>query len=136
MSYRFEKLIVWQKAMDFSLNIYDITKSFPKDEIFGITSQLKRAVISIPLNIAEGSACKTKKEFIQFLYIALRSEYEVVTILRIAYRLGYFDSIVNEEVETKIADIGKLLQALINSLQNNSNNKQPTTNNKKRKVEA
>jgi len=129
MSYRFEKLIVWQKAMEFCLNIYNVTKSFPKDELYGITSQLRRSVTSIPLNIAEGSACKTKKEFIQFLYIALRSEYEVVTILRIAYQLNYFSISVNKELELKIAEIGKLLQALINAMQNKSNNKQLTTNN-------
>lgn len=134
MSYRFEKLIVWQKAMDFCLSIYNQTKTFPKDEIYGITSQLRRAVTSIPLNIAEGSACKTKKEFVQFLYIALRSEYEAVTILRIANRLGYISASVNKELEAKTADIGKLLQGLINSLQKKSNNEQLTTNNQKRKV--
>ncbi len=116
MSYRFEKLLVWQKAMDFCAAVYNETKQFPKDEIYGLTSQLRRASSSIPLNIAEGSACKNKKEFIQFLYIALRSQYEVVTIIKLAYRLGYLDSYKNKGLEEEIGQIGKLLQALINSL--------------------
>ena len=62
--YRFEKLIVWQKAMDFSVNVYCESKKFPKEEIYGLTSQLGRATTSIVLNIAEGSACKSNKEFL------------------------------------------------------------------------
>lgn len=121
MSYRFEKLIVWQKAMDFCIKVYNKTKSFPKDELYGITSQFRRASTSIPLNIAEGSGCRTKKEFIQFLYIALRSQYEVVTIIKLSYRLGYLEVVNKEELENEIAEIGRLLQGLINSLQNKSN---------------
>ncbi|MFH1230814.1 MAG: four helix bundle protein [Planctomycetota bacterium] len=121
MSYRFEKLIVWQKSMDFCIKVYNKTKSFPKDELYGITSQFRRASTSIPLNIAEGSGCRTKKEFIQFLYIALRSQYEVVTIIKLSYRLGYLNVANKEELENEIAEIGRLLQGLINSLQNKSN---------------
>ena len=116
MSYRFEKLIVWQKSMDFCVNVYDKTKLFPKEEVYGLTSQIKRATTSIPLNIAEGSACKTLKEFMQFLYIALRSQYEVVTIIKLATRLQYFDNVTQQELELDIAEIGRLLQALIHSL--------------------
>lgn len=107
--------------MDFCINVYNKTKSFPKDEIYGITSQFRRASTSIPLNIAEGSGCRTKKEFIQFLYIALRSQYEVVTIIKLSYRLGYLNVANKEELENEIAEIGRLLQGLINSLQNKSN---------------
>ncbi|MFH0887889.1 MAG: four helix bundle protein [Planctomycetota bacterium] len=120
MSYRFEKLIVWQKAMDFCIKVYNKTKSFPKDEIYGITSQFRRASTSLPLNIAEGSGCRTKKEFIQFLYIALRSQYEVVTIIKLSYKLGYLNVASKEELENEIAEIGRLLQGLINSLQTKS----------------
>jgi four helix bundle protein len=129
MAYRFEKLMVWEKAMDFCVKTYHISKSFPPEEIYGITSQLRRASTSIPLNIAEGSACKTKKEFIQFLFIALRSQYEVVTIIKLAHRLRYLDASVTKELEIEIAEIGKLLQALINSLQTKSNNQQLKTKN-------
>lgn len=115
--------------MDFCQTVYDQTRDFPKEEIYGITSQLRRASTSIPLNIAEGSGCKTKKEFIQFLYIALRSQYEVVTIIKLASRLEYLNASINKELEEEIAEIGKMIQALINSLQGESNNKQLTTNN-------
>ena len=124
MNYRFEKLIAWQKAMDFCLEIYAITKDFPKEELYGITSQLRRATTSIPLNIAEGSACPTKKEFARFLYIALRSQYEVVTILKLTYRLNYFDEDSHNHLLNGIGEIGKLVQGLINSLK-----KEPSTKN-------
>ena len=107
--------------MDFCVKVYDKTKLFPKEEVYGLTSQIKRATTSIPLNIAEGSACKTSKEFMQFLYIALRSQYEVVTIIKLATRLQYFDNVIQQELELDIAEIGRLLQALINSLQKQAN---------------
>lgn len=129
MGYRFEKLRVWQKAMDFSVKIYEISKRFPREEIYGLTSQIRRAVTSIPLNIAEGSACRTSKEFIQFLHIALRSQYETVTIIKLAYRLKYLDSSDTTELEEKIAEIGRLLQALINSLDTRSDNQKRKTKN-------
>lgn len=116
MGYRFEKLVVWQKAMDFCVAIYDKTKHFPKEELYGITSQLRRAAASIPLNIAEGSACKTKKEFTQYLTVALRSQYETATIIKLAYRLKFLNSSDYTELEEKIAEIGRLLQGIINSL--------------------
>jgi four helix bundle protein len=103
--------------MDFCVKVYDRTKLFPKEEGYGLTSQIKRATTLIPLNIAEGSACKTSKEFMQFLYIALRSQYEVVTIIKLATRLQYFDNVTQQKLELDIAEIGRLLQALINSLQ-------------------
>ena len=80
--------------------------------------------------LCKGSACKTKKEFIQFLFIALRSQYEVVTIIiKLAHRLRYLDSAATKQLEIEIAEIGKLLQALINSLQTKSNNQQLKTKN-------
>ena len=116
MGYRFEKLTVWQKSMDFCTDIYAISKYFPKDEIYGLTSQLRRAATSIPLNIAEGSACRTKKEFVQFLYIALRSQYEVATILKLVSRLGYINKDDFAKLNGYLDIIGKLIQGLINSM--------------------
>ncbi len=127
--YRFEKLIVWQKAMDFCLLVYEKTKSYPKEEMFGLTSQFRRAASSIPLNIAEGSACHTKKEFVQFLTIALRSQYECVTITKLSQRLGFLNKSDFEIIEEKSAVVGRLVQALINSLKNRSKNQQLTTKN-------
>ena len=115
--YRFENLIAWQKAMEFSERIYQVTRTFPKEELYGLTSQLRRASTSIPLNIAEGSGSKTTKEYIQFLYVALRSQYETVTIIKLCQRLGYIDDGLGQQLETLIAEIGRLVQALINSLE-------------------
>jgi len=132
--YRFEKLEVWQKAMNFCELVYRKSKDFPKSEIYGLTSQIRRATTSIPLNIAEGSACKTDKEFIQFLFIALRSHYEVVTIVKLISRLKFLSEVDCNLLEKDLAEIGRLLQGLINSLQKRSKNQQLTTNNQQPKT--
>ena len=129
MTYRFEKLEAWQHAMALCQMVYEQTAQFPREEIYGLTSQLRRAASSIPLNIAEGSACKSKKEFEQFLYVALRSQYEVVTILMLAKRLGYLSDTSTSSLEEQVARTGRLVQGLINSLQRNSGVQQPKTNN-------
>lgn len=129
MGYRFEDLRVWQKAMEFCTDVYSKTGRFPKEESYGLTSQFRRAATSIPLNIAEGSGCRTTKEFIQFLYIALRSQYEVVTIIRLSSQLGFLRADDAKELEEKVAEIGKLLQALINSLQKKARSEQNKTKN-------
>lgn len=78
MPFKFEKLIVWQKAVDLSDFVNQVTKSFPKEEIYILTSQMKRAADSVSLNIAEGSTGQTNPEFKRFLSIALRSAIEIV----------------------------------------------------------
>lgn len=115
--YNFEKLIVWQKAMDFCELIYKESKGFPKEEIFGLTSQLRRAATSIPLNISEGSACASKREFRRFLNIALGSQYEIVTILRLCKMLNFFSSERHTNIREALDEVGKLLHGLINSLE-------------------
>ena len=84
-------LKLWKNSMDFVERIYKITISFPKEEKYGLTSQLRRAAISVPSNIAEGAARKSKKEFTNFLYIGLGSLTEVETQLILSERLGYID---------------------------------------------
>jgi four helix bundle protein len=121
--YRFEKLQVWQKAMECCKLVYQKSKNFPKEEIYGLTSQLRRAAISVPLNIAEGSACQTTKGFIQFLTIALRSQYETVTIIKLAHLLKFLTEPEYKGLENNLGEIGKLLQGLINSLKKKSNDK-------------
>lgn len=125
--YRFEKLRVWQKAMEFCELVYEKSKNFPKEEIYGLTSQFRRVATSIPLNIAEGSACRTKKGFVQFLTIALRSQYEVVTIIELAKRLIFLADTDCQLLEERAGEVGKLLQALINSLSKKSKNQQLKT---------
>lgn len=129
--YKFEKLDVWNKAMDFCEFVYKESANFPKSEIYGLTSQLRRASTSIPLNIAEGSACKSQKEFIKFLSIALRSQYESVTIVQLCFRLGYLNETNSNLFQERLAEIGRMLQGLINSLNDKTqtNSKKPTTKN-------
>ena len=84
MAFKFEKLIVWQKAVDLSFTAHTVSKKFPKDELFILTSQIKRAADSVSLNIAEGSTGQTNPEFNRFLCIALRSNIEVVGCIFLA----------------------------------------------------
>ena len=87
-----EDLDVWKLSMDLVVDIYSLTKKFPSDEKFGLISQLRRAAVSVPSNIAEGAARKSDKENLQFLYIALGSIAEIETQLLISNRLGFCDS--------------------------------------------
>jgi four helix bundle protein len=111
----FRDLEVWKKAMDLSVNIYDITNEFPASENYGLISQLRRAAISIPSNIAEGSSRNSTKEFIQFLHISNGSLSEIETQLEIAIRLKYMKS---NPVQPQINHIRSMLTGLIKSLKN------------------
>ncbi|MBI5125669.1 MAG: four helix bundle protein [Planctomycetes bacterium] len=113
--YGFEKLIVWQKSMELCEYVYKVTHNFPKEELFGLTSQLKRASYSIPLNIAEGSASKSRKEFKRFLTIALGSQYECITLLKLSIRLNFLSEDDYSELFKKCDEVGRLLNALIKS---------------------
>ncbi|NIS78906.1 MAG: four helix bundle protein [Anaerolineales bacterium] len=87
--HKFRKLKVWQRAMDFVTEIDRVTNQFPRSEQFGLTSQIRRASISIPLNIAEGAGAGSDVEFQRFLNFALRSTYEVTSALEIAKKLNH-----------------------------------------------
>lgn len=100
--------------MDLVEEIYTITQSFPDEEKYGLSNQMRRAVVSIPSNIAEGSARKSDKEFIQFLYIALGSLSEIETQYLIAVRLKYIE--VNNTIEEKIIEIRRVIIGLRNYL--------------------
>ena len=97
-------LDVWNKAIDFSEIIYNITKEYPRDEIYGLVSQMRRAVISISANISEGAARRSRKEFIQFLYIARGSASELDTLLEISNRtkMTASEAIMSAQHETHI----------------------------------
>lgn len=121
-------LEVWKKSVSLVTSIYELTKSFPSDEIYGITNQIRRSAISIPSNIAEGSARKGDKEFIQFLYISLGSLSELETQLIIAKNLKYLSEKDFNIISVHLKEIGKMLMGLIrfvktklNSYQNNIN---------------
>jgi four helix bundle protein len=87
MAHKYRELNVWKRSMGLVTDVYVLTRSFPREELFGLTSQLRRATISVPLNIAEGAGSDSPKEFRRFLVIALRSLYETMTALEIAERL-------------------------------------------------
>ncbi|WP_187647926.1 four helix bundle protein [Nitrosophilus labii] len=110
---QYRDLIVWQKAMKLVELVYEKLLYFPKEEIYGLASQIKRSVISIPTNITEGKGRKTDKEFIQFLHIALGSLYELQTQIELAKRLNMIENI--DEIENRSLEIEKMLNALINS---------------------
>ena len=107
-------LDVWKVSMEFVTEIYTITNDFPKNELFGLTSQIRRAAVSIPANISEGSARQTSKEFNQFLHIALGSASELHTLITIAFNLEYIKEIL--PLEDKLSRISKMLSGLIKSL--------------------
>ena len=109
----YENLLVWQQAMDLVVEVYDLTKKFPRREAYALTDQVKRCAVSIPSNIAEGASRNYAKEFVQYLFIALGSAAELETQLRIAERVGYIQSA--EIIEGKIIPIKKMLNALIKS---------------------
>jgi four helix bundle protein len=109
-------LLVWQKAMDLVTEVYAISRAFPKDEQYGLTSQLRRAVVSIPANIAEGRARGTSKDFANFVAIAKGSLMESETLLMIAVRLGFTSIPVAEPVLAHITELSKMLTALRNKL--------------------
>ena len=112
-------LIVWQKSIDFVTIIYSVTRKFPDTEKYGLTNQIRRAAVSIPSNLAEGSARNHNKEFIQFLYIALSSAAEVDTQIRISLNLNYLNSESSEELLMELETISKMLQGLIKSVRSN-----------------
>ena len=94
-------LEIWKKGIDLVEDIYRFTKTFPPEEMYGLTSQMRRSAVSIPSNIAEGAARQSNKEFLQFLYIALGSLSEIETQLFIAQRLGYTsDDKIGNDIET------------------------------------
>ncbi len=113
-SYR--DLKVWQKAMDLVERCYQITKFFPKDELFGLTSQIRRAAVSIPSNIAEGSAREHTKELLYHLAISYGSLAELETDFQIAKRLGYIHLSTYNQVSVEATNIGKMLNGLRRSL--------------------
>ncbi|HLA95706.1 MAG TPA: four helix bundle protein [Pyrinomonadaceae bacterium] len=107
-----EKLDVWKKAIEMVTLVYEITKQFPADERFGLTSQIRRAAVSIPANIAEGAARQTDKEFCQFLAISQGSSSELETELLIAKNLGYIQSDDYEHIYQEINTIARMLVGL------------------------
>jgi four helix bundle protein len=110
-SYR--DLLIWQKSMDLTKLVYQITFSFPKDEIYGLTSQIRRSAVSIPSNIAEGRGRNSNKEFIRFLQISLGSLYELQTQLELAIAFNYVNNI--DTINKLSFEIEKMINSFISS---------------------
>ncbi len=112
----YRDLIAWQKAMDFVEAVYRSSASFPREEMYGITSQLRRAAVSVPANIAEGQGRHSKREFRKFVMIAHGSLREAETHIMIAERLKFLEGTVVEGLLSRAGEIGRLLVGLSNAL--------------------
>ena len=112
----YRELIVWQKAMNLVEAVYRATDHFPKTEIYGLTSQVRRAAVSIPSNIAEGQGRSTTRDFLYFLSVAQGSLMEVETQITIAQRFSYIEKRLETELLESTAEVGRLLNGLCNSL--------------------
>jgi four helix bundle protein len=107
-----EKLEAWSQAIDFVIDVYKSTESFPKEEKFGLTSQIRRAAVSVPANIAEGAGRQSDKEFVHFLSNAQGSASELETELVIAYRLGFLNETTFAHLNDSLNRIGRLITGL------------------------
>ena len=114
-SYR--ELKVWQRAMELVVLVYELTKKFPKDELYGLVSQIRRSVISLPSNITEGQGRQSSKDFKQFLSIARASLNELETQIEIANRLNYIDKFESDRISEITTEVGKMINGLRSSLQ-------------------
>lgn len=112
----YKQLIVWQKAMDLVVEVYSLVKLLPKEELYSLSDQMRRAVVSIPSNIAEGSGRGSDKEFIQFLSISRGSLRELETQIEVCEKLNYIDSYKDSKTKILITEISKMLNSLANSL--------------------
>jgi four helix bundle protein len=126
-SYR--DLEVWQKAMDLVVDCYNVTGQFPRTEIYGLVSQLQRAIVSVPANIAEGHGRSHTREYLNHLSIAYGSLMEAETHLQIAARLRYIDDMSLDALLKKSAGIGRMLNGLIQSLNRKRSREKPTVRN-------
>ena len=115
MGNNFKELIVWQKAMELAKEIYRLTRLLPKEELYALSSQMRRAAVSIPSNIAEGQARNSRREFISFLSIAKGSSAELQTQCLLCETLGYLQK-GNTQQALILAEVSRMLNSLIKSL--------------------
>jgi four helix bundle protein len=114
--FRFEKLDVWQKAVDFASGVYAVTGRFPGEERFGITSQMRRAAVSISSNVAEGSGRSSDKDFAHFLEMAYGSLMEVVSQLQVAFRQSLVEQRERDDLYSRAEEVARMLSGLKASL--------------------
>ncbi len=114
----YKKYTVWQKSHQLTLDVYKATSLFPKEELFGLTSQIKRSSSSIPMNIAEGCGRNSDKDFCRFLYIAFGSANELEYQIILSIDLKYIDDTIGNPILTQIEEVKKMLNGLISKLNN------------------
>ena len=114
--HQFKELLIWKKSRVFCAEIYSITAAFPSDEKFGLTNQLRRAAVSIPSNIAEGTSRNSNKDFSRFLEIAIGSAYEIETQLLIASDLGFIKFDTLESLTDQLEEIIKMISKFRSTL--------------------
>lgn len=112
----YQDLQVWEAGVALSVAVYEATQAYPKQEWFGLVSQMRRAACSVPANIAEGSGRQHTTELLQFLHIARGSLYELQTYIQISERLTYLKPVDSQSLNERIASIGRMLHALVLSL--------------------
>lgn len=115
----YKKLAVWEKAHRLTLDIYKVSANFPKEEMYGLTNQIRRSASSIPTNIAEGSGRGSDTELARFLRIAMGSRHEMEYQLLLAYDLGLLEKDIYERLDQQAAEIGRMLNGLIRNLKSN-----------------
>jgi four helix bundle protein len=114
--HNYRELKIWQNSIELSEKIYSITLAFPNEEKFGLSSQLRRASVSVPSNIAEGTSRKSDKEFNHFLSISLGSLFEIETQLTIASRVGYLSEIELEKLNSTVKQLIKMIMSFRKSV--------------------
>ena len=115
MAHSFRDLTVWQRSMQLTVAVYRLTQAFPREEMYGLTSQIRRAAVSLPSNIAEGHGRLNTAEFRQFLGIARASNFELQTQLEIARTLEFGDSKLLDEAEGLSHEVGKMIYSILES---------------------
>jgi four helix bundle protein len=121
MADAYRDLIAWRKATQLAVEIYRVTQKFPKDELYGLTSQMRRAAVSVASNIAEGKGHYSRKEFAQFLYRARGSLLELETQLFIARELQYLEPLAFRRMEDRTNELGRILNGLTKSVLDSRN---------------
>jgi four helix bundle protein len=119
----YKDLVAWQKSMDLVTAVYRASQGFPKEEIFGLVSQIRRSAVSVPSNIAEGHARTSRKEFQYFLSNARGSLAELETQLTIAHQLAYIDETGINQLLDRLGEVGRILNGLLASLKRSSKSK-------------
>ena len=112
----FRKLLVWKKSHALVLEAYRVSRDFPRDELFGLTSQMRRCAVSMPSNIAEGCGRGSDPDFARFLLMAMGSSSELEYQLLLSKDLGYLDTALHQNLETKVIEVKRMLASLINKV--------------------